>query len=43
MDREQHTRDSEREVLIPVIEDVVKSMDLAGRRVTIEAIPGLLD
>ena len=36
-------RDSEREVLVPVIEDVVKSMDLAGRRVTIEAIPGLLD
>ncbi|HLX05186.1 MAG TPA: ribosome maturation factor RimM [Candidatus Binatus sp.] len=36
-------RDSEREVLVPVIEDVVKSMDLAGRRVTIEPIPGLLD
>src|SRR5258707_12789840 len=35
-------RDSEREVLVPVIEAVVKSMDLAGRRVTIEAIPGLL-
>jgi 16S rRNA processing protein RimM len=36
-------RDSEREVLVPVIEDIVKSMDLAARRVTIEAIPGLLD
>jgi 16S rRNA processing protein RimM len=36
-------RDGEREVLVPVIEDVVKAMDLAGRRVTIEPIPGLLD
>ncbi len=36
-------RDSEREVLVPVIEDVVKAMDLAARRVTIEPIPGLLD
>jgi 16S rRNA processing protein RimM len=36
-------RDGDREVLVPVIEDVVKSMDLAGRRVTIEAVPGLLD
>jgi 16S rRNA processing protein RimM len=36
-------RDSEREVLVPVIEDVVKAMDFAARRVTIEAIPGLLD
>jgi 16S rRNA processing protein RimM len=36
-------RDGEREVLVPVIEDVVKTMDLAGRRVTIEPIPGLLD
>ncbi len=36
-------RDSEREVLVPVIEDVVKAMDFAARRVTIEPIPGLLD
>jgi len=36
-------RDGEREVLVPVIEDVVKAMDLAARRVTIEPIPGLLD
>jgi 16S rRNA processing protein RimM len=36
-------RDGEREVLVPVISDVVKTMDLAARRVTIEAVPGLLD
>jgi len=36
-------RDGEREFLIPVIEDVVKAMDFAARRVTIEPIPGLLD
>jgi 16S rRNA processing protein RimM len=36
-------RDGEREVLVPVIEDVVKAMDLSGRRVTIDPIPGLLD
>ncbi len=36
-------RCSEREVLVPVIEDVVKAMDFAARRVTIEPIPGLLD
>jgi 16S rRNA processing protein RimM len=36
-------RDGEREVLIPVIENVVKAMDIPGRRVTIEPIPGLLD
>ena len=36
-------RDAEREVLVPVIEDVVKAMDLASKRVTIDPIPGLLD
>jgi 16S rRNA processing protein RimM len=36
-------RDAEREVLVPVIEDVVKMMDLPARRVTIDPIPGLLD
>ena len=36
-------RDGKREVLVPVIEDVVKAMDFAARRVTIEPIPGLLD
>jgi 16S rRNA processing protein RimM len=32
-----------REVLVPVIEDVVKVVDLAARRMTITAVPGLLD
>ena len=32
-----------KEVLVPVIADIVKSIDVAGRRVTIEAVPGLLD
>jgi 16S rRNA processing protein RimM len=36
-------RDGEREVLVPVISDVVKAMDLDARRVTIEAVPGLLE
>jgi len=36
-------RDAEREVLVPVIEDVVKTIDLPARRVTIEPVPGLLD
>lgn len=36
-------RDGKREVLVPVIEDVVKATDFAARRVTIEPIPGLLD
>lgn len=31
------------EILIPVIEDVVRRIDLEGRRIVIEAIPGLLD
>ncbi len=32
-----------KEVLVPVIEDVVKEIDVEGKRVVIEAIPGLLD
>jgi 16S rRNA processing protein RimM len=36
-------RDGAREVLVPVIEDVVKAIDLDARRVTIESVPGLLD
>jgi len=32
-----------REVLVPVIADVVKAMDLVARRMTITAVPGLLD
>jgi len=31
------------ELMIPVIEDIVKSIDLEARRVTIELVPGLLD
>jgi 16S rRNA processing protein RimM len=36
-------RDGAAEVLVPVIEDVVKSMDFAARTMLIEAVPGLLD
>jgi len=36
-------RKDRQEVLVPVIEDVVKSIDLEARRVVIEAVPGLLD
>ncbi len=36
-------RDGAREILVPVITDVVRSIDLAARRVTIDPIPGLLD
>jgi 16S rRNA processing protein RimM len=36
-------RDGERELLVPAIEDVIKSMDLKERRVVIEPVPGLLD
>jgi 16S rRNA processing protein RimM len=32
-----------KEVLVPAIEDVVKEIDVEGKRVVIEAIPGLLD
>ncbi len=32
-----------REVLVPVIADVVKAIDLDARRMTITAVPGLLD
>jgi 16S rRNA processing protein RimM len=31
------------EFMVPVIEDVVKSIDIEARRVTIEPLPGLLD
>ncbi|HTY56441.1 MAG TPA: ribosome maturation factor RimM [Candidatus Binataceae bacterium] len=31
------------EFMVPVIEDVVKSIDIEARRVTIDPIPGLLD
>jgi 16S rRNA processing protein RimM len=36
-------REGSREVLVPVIADVVKAIDLDGRRVTIEPLPGMLD
>jgi 16S rRNA processing protein RimM len=36
-------RDGAREILVPVIADVVRAIDLAARRVTIDPIPGLLD
>jgi 16S rRNA processing protein RimM len=36
-------RGAGKEVLVPVIEDVVKEIDAASKRVVIEAIPGLLD
>ena len=36
-------RHGDREILIPVIADVVKAMDLEARRMTIDPIPGLLD
>ena len=36
-------RDGPKEVLVPVIEDVVKTMDLDRRVVMIEPVPGLLD
>jgi 16S rRNA processing protein RimM len=36
-------RDGRREYLIPVIADVVRSIDRDGRRIVIEPIPGLLE
>jgi len=36
-------RDGEVEVLVPVIENVVKSVDLGARLMVVEAVPGLLD
>jgi 16S rRNA processing protein RimM len=36
-------RGAEREHLIPVIADVVRTIDRPGRQVTIEPLPGLLD
>jgi 16S rRNA processing protein RimM len=35
--------DGDKEVLVPVIEDVVKEIDVPGHRIVIEAVPGLLD
>jgi 16S rRNA processing protein RimM len=36
-------RDRSTEYLVPVIEDIVKTIDLAARQVIIEAVPGLLE
>lgn len=36
-------RDGEKETLVPVIADVVKTMDLDARRIVVEPVPGLLD
>jgi 16S rRNA processing protein RimM len=36
-------RDGAAEVLVPVIDNVVKSIDLDARMMVIEAVPGLLD
>ena len=36
-------RGERREILVPVIEDIVKSIELDSRRVVIESVPGLLD
>jgi len=36
-------RSDRRETLIPVIADVIKQLDFDNRRITIEAVPGLLD
>ncbi len=36
-------RDGAREILVPIIADVVRSIDLEARRVVIDPIPGLLD
>jgi 16S rRNA processing protein RimM len=36
-------REAGKEVLVPVIEDVVKEIDVAAKRVVIDAVPGLLD
>lgn len=36
-------RDGRREVLVPLIADVVAELDVAGRRLVVRPIPGLLD
>ena len=36
-------REGRREILVPVIEDIVKSIDLDSRRVVVESVPGLIE
>jgi 16S rRNA processing protein RimM len=42
-DTEEARGAQQREVMIPFIADIVKDVDLAGRRVVIEPLPGLLE
>ncbi|MGO9601965.1 MAG: ribosome maturation factor RimM [Candidatus Binataceae bacterium] len=36
-------REGNREILVPVVDHIVKSIDLQARRIVIEPVPGLLD
>jgi len=36
-------REGKREILVPVVDHIVKSIDLQARRIVIEPVPGLLD
>ncbi|HKN02276.1 MAG TPA: ribosome maturation factor RimM [Candidatus Binataceae bacterium] len=36
-------REGKREILVPVVDHIVKSVDLQARRIVIEPVPGLLD
>ena len=36
-------RDATREVLVPMVADVIEEIDLAGRRLVVRPLPGLLD
>jgi 16S rRNA processing protein RimM len=36
-------RGERHEILVPVIEDIVKLVDVASRRVVIESVPGLIE
>ncbi len=36
-------RDGAREILVPVIEDLLRSLDFDAGRIVVEPVPGLLD
>jgi 16S rRNA processing protein RimM len=36
-------RDGAREILVPVIHDIVREIDVGAKRITIDVVPGLLD
>jgi 16S rRNA processing protein RimM len=36
-------RDDGREVLVPLVADVIAQIDVAGRRLVVHPLPGLLD